>query len=1337
MDRAWLGRIAAYALLFAMLAAAGAGGVNAQDADLKAFEKHVSELFQAGRYAEALAAAEQWAQAAEKAESAKGKAGIQTAVALGNVAWNALFAMHPEQTLAASERALTLAPDTLWLETNRAHALLFLGRTKEAVAAYAGHKGETIPEQGKWEEVILKDFAEFRSHGLNRPDMALAEKALAEAPASPRAPASDIDALNRQVSQLYGQGKDAEAIPIAQRALALAERTLGKEHPYTLSSVANLAGLYKLQGRYAEAEPLYKRALEARERVLGKGHPNTLTSVNNLAVLYSAQGRYGEAEPLYKRALEASERVLGKDHPNTLGTVKNLANLYQAQGRHDEAEALLRRAHTGGTPAPPGQGAADIDALISLSGQLYGQQKYAEAAPIAQQALTLAERTLGKEHPQTLTTVANLATLYFSRGRYGEAEPLFKRVLQGRERVLGKEHPDTLSSINNLAVLYEVQGRYRKAEPLYKSALETSERVRGKEHPGTLTVVDNLAWVYARQGRYGEAEPLFKRALEGRERVLGKEHPDTLDSLAKLALLYVDQGRYDEAEPLLTHAKEVSERVLGKDHPDTLLTVNNLALLYEDQGRYGEAEPLLTRAKEAQERVLGKDHPGTLTSVASLAELYRAQRRYGEAEALFKSAKEAQERVLGKEHPHTLASVNNLALLYLNQGRYGEAEPLNKRVLKVEERVLGKDHPDTLVGVNNLALLYFVQRDWARAAQFWRRSTAAIAMRVQRGALDTSQALTGKKKSEAESLIWEFHGLVKAVYRLAPEGRSPDAIASGEMFQTAQWAASSEAAKSLAQMAARGATGNAALAALARERQDLVAEWQKRDGLRNDALAQAPENRDAQAEAENLARLNDIDARITEIDKQLAAKFPDYAALASPAPLSVEEVQAQLRPDEALVLFLDTPEFKPTPEETFVWVVTKTDTRWVRSELGTEPLKREVQALRCGLDDTAWDREGAAKCGELTGKSYTDEDRQAGKLPPFDRARAYRLYQALFGQVQDLIEGKSLLIVPSGPLTQLPFQVLVTKPAEGGSYRTAAWLARDHALTVLPAVSSLKALRRVARPSAAKKPMIGFGNPLLDGNPADADDAQRARDFKSCPETAPQRLASNEGPPHGVAQPVTHGGLASVYFLRMQAPLPETADELCAVARDVHGDPGDIYLGARATERQVKKLSETRELAQYRIVHFATHGALAGQIRGNSEPGLILTPPDAPSEEDDGYLTASEIAGLKLDADWVILSACNTAAGGAEGAEALSGLARAFIYAQARALLVSHWEVKSGTTVKLITGAMSRLAADKSMGRAEAMRQSELALIDEGEPVEAHPSYWAPFVVVGEGAAAR
>jgi hypothetical protein len=154
----------------------------------------------------------------------------------------------------------------------------------------------------------------------------------------------------------------------------------------------------------------------------------------------------------------------------------------------------------------------------------------------------------------------------------------------------------------------------------------------------------------------------------------------------------------------------------------------------------------------------------------------------------------------------------------------------------------------------------------------------------------------------------------------------------------------------------------------------------------------------------------------------------------------------------------------------------------------------------------------------------------------------------------------------------------------------------------------------------------------------------------------------------------------------------------------------------------------------YRIIHFATHGALAGQVSGNAEPGLILTPPTNANERDDGYLSGSEIAQLKLDADWVILSACNTAAGNADGAEALSGLARAFFYAGARALLVSHWAVASDATVKLITGAVGRMASDKTIGRAEAMRQSMLALIDKGEAYGAHPAYWAPFVVVGEGA---
>jgi CHAT domain-containing protein len=339
-----------------------------------------------------------------------------------------------------------------------------------------------------------------------------------------------------------------------------------------------------------------------------------------------------------------------------------------------------------------------------------------------------------------------------------------------------------------------------------------------------------------------------------------------------------------------------------------------------------------------------------------------------------------------------------------------------------------------------------------------------------------------------------------------------------------------------------------------------------------------------------------------------------------------------------------------------------------------------------------------------------------------------------------VIKDKQLLILPSGALTQLPFQVLVTEKPEGAAsgddaFRRVAWLVRKHALTVLPSVSSLKALRQLAKDSHADRAMIGFGNPLLDGEQDDnkwgayyKKQAQAARDKRQCPKMPEQRVATLTRERRGVLPLDLRVGLADVAEIRMQGPLPETADDLCAVARDLRVRGDEIRLGARATETEIKRLSEAGELSKYRVIHFATHGALAGQVSGNSEPGLLLTPPDKATDIDDGYLSASEIAALKLDADWVILSACNTAAGGADGAEALSGLARAFFYAGARALLVSHWAVYSDATVRLITGAVNRIVTDKGVGRAEAMRQSMLALIDRGKADEAHPVFWAAAV---------
>jgi hypothetical protein len=188
-----------------------------------------------------------------------------------------------------------------------------------------------------------------------------------------------------------------------------------------------------------------------------------------------------------------------------------------------------------------------------------------------------------------------------------------------------------------------------------------------------------------------------------------------------------------------------------------------------------------------------------------------------------------------------------------------------------------------------------------------------------------------------------------------------------------------------------------------------------------------------------------------------------------------------LRDDEALVVFLDTNRFKQLPEETFIWVVAKGDVRWVRSDLGTAALQREVAALRCGLHEEAWLAPGS-QCAELTGVTYAAVDHLIGKPLPFDTMRAHALYKSLLGGVEDTLRGKHLLIVPSGALTQLPFQVLVTAPHNPStSLKDAAWLARSHALTVLPAASSLKALRRDAKASAAQEPFIGYGNPVLAG----------------------------------------------------------------------------------------------------------------------------------------------------------------------------------------------------------------------------------------------------------------
>jgi tetratricopeptide (TPR) repeat protein len=370
--------------------------------------------------------------------------------------------------------------------------------------------------------------------------------------------------LNNLGLVLAKEGNYAEAEPLYQRALAIAEKGLGPNHPAVATKLNNLALLYYSQGKYAEAEPLYKRALAIDEKALGPNHPDVATNLNNLALLFKSQGKYTEAEPLYQRALAIDEKALGPYHPDVATAVNNLAGLYWSQGKYAEAEQLYQR------------------------------------------ALAIAEKALGPDHPDVARNLNNLAALYDAQGEYAEAEPLYKRALAIDEKVLGPNHPDMASMLNNLAEFYRAQGKYAEAEPLYKRALAINEKALGPYHPDVASILNNLAKLFNSQGKYTEAEPLYKRALAIDEKALGPYHPDLATDLSNLAELCGSQGKYAEAELLYKRALGIAEKALGPNHPAVATIAENLALTLRHVGRDTEAkvyadQAARIRAKNAQQ----------------------------------------------------------------------------------------------------------------------------------------------------------------------------------------------------------------------------------------------------------------------------------------------------------------------------------------------------------------------------------------------------------------------------------------------------------------------------------------------------------------------------------------------------------------------------------------------------------------------------------------------------------------------------------------------------------------------------------------------------------------
>lgn len=538
-----------------------------------------------------------------------------------------------------------------------------------------------------------------------------------------------------------------------------------------------------------------------------------------------------------------------------------------------------------------------------------------------------------------------------------------------------------------------------------------------------------------------------------------------------------------------------------------------------------------------------------------------------------------------------------------------------------------------------------------------------------------------------------------------------------EAFEAAQWAIASDAADALAKVSARFAQGDDALGQLAERREQLITQrdQQERELERLYAI-EGPEGQARRATTRTAYEQTLMDLRAA--DAQIEASFPAYSELTSPRALSVREVQGLLREDEGLLLVL------VNPEASYVWAVSRDRVEWTRAaDLGDEAMTAAVARLRESLTTTA-----------SRGDPTLDPSIFAGRpATAFDRAQSYRLYRELIQPIESVFAGKTTLItVVTGALTTLPLAVLSTEAPSGSdtapeALDTTPWLIDRYALATLPSVSSLKSLRcyLVANPArrmpgcpqvsgsgdgvrAAAGPriqLVAFGAPILSGAPEDA--------VRGAP------------PADSI---LGEGRLVDVNKLKALPYLPGSKLELETLQGRY--PRALVRIGPAATETAVRH-TDADSLSRARFIVFSTHGLMAGSTA--AEPGLVMTPPQSATDADDGYLSASEAAQLRLSADFVVLSACNTAASdGRPGGEGLSGLARAFFYAGARSVLVSHWEVSDAATSALIADTFEQLGTTSGDPgeRAQALQAGMREV--RADRRWRHPAYWAAFTLVGD-----
>lgn len=751
--------------------------------------------------------------------------------------------------------------------------------------------------------------------------------------------------------------------------------------------------------------------------------------------------------------------------------------------------------------------------------------------------------------------------------------------------------------------------------------------------------------------------------------------------VADLAQHLVRQGKFDEAELLLRDMLAVNLQRVGRLSIRTSIILNQLADLMGARGRAADGMALLSEV-EAINRDMGLGALNKVTmsvTVSKLNLLVGAQDWAGAValDAAFSSQ-------LTQERFKQFSLMNSgLALALVRTGRADQALARLQPLVAQHVTAMGEAHPQVAEerGILGMAHQALGQRDQALQLFAQASTTLLTAQATESEGQDRSlQALTRR-------LVLESY-----LDALAEQPNTPGAADTA--FRIADALHLGRTQQALSQSAVRAAAQQADLAGLIREDQDRKAEQLSLYSQLLRLAGLPPEQQLPKVMDDMRARIAQIEKERQSFDATLQRRFPAYANLIQPKAPSLDETRAALKDKEALINLFST------DRATYVWAVSRhAPTAFARVAQSREAIARAVTNLRRALDPGQADL--------------------ARGIPAFDVNLAHRLYTDLLHPVSAAWKGaNSLLVVSNGALGQLPLGLLPTAPsivAKGGTsyaaYKDVPWLIKDVAITQLPSANALVTLRSLPAGNANRKAFVGFGDP----------------DFTA----QSTQVAAATSTATGLRRVTATRASTQAWMPYSDlSPLPDTRDEILALAEVLKADPKrDVFLGREASKAKVL----STPLNQSKVVAFATHGLLPGEFPGVDQPSLAMS---NPGQGQHGLLTLDDILGLKLDADWVVLSACNTAAGDGHGAEAVSGLGRGFFYAGTRALLATHWPVESVSARLLVTATFEQQAQHPGMSRAHALRASMLQLMNQQAPEGfsyAHPLFWAPYALFGDG----